>query len=153
MYSKQEASQLRKEFWTAFGQYMTPVLSAEGEKISWVNYKTGEKNISFKLEADTKKATVAIELSHADTGIQQLYYEQFLQMKKIFESMVDGEWTWQLHTVDDYGKVVSRITAELPAVSVFKKEDWPQLISFFKSKIMELDEFWSNVKYSFELLR
>ena len=32
MFSKQEASQLRKEFWTAFGQYMKPVLSADGGK-------------------------------------------------------------------------------------------------------------------------
>jgi hypothetical protein len=153
MYSKQEASQLRKEFWTAFGHYMTPVLSAEGEKVSWVNYKTGEKNITFKLEADNKKASVAIELSHADTGVQQLYYEQFLQLKKIFESMVEDEWTWKLHTTDENGKVVSRISIGLNDVSVFKKEDWPKLISFFKMNIIALDEFWSNVKYSFEMLR
>jgi len=153
MYTKQEAAQLKKEFWTAFGQYMTPVLSAEGEKISWVNYKTGQKNIAFKMEADNKKATVAIELSHADTGIQQLYYEQFLQLKNIFESTVEGEWNWHLHTNDEYGKVVSRISTELPGVSVFKKQDWPALISFFKTNIMALDEFWSNVKYSFEMLR
>ena len=153
MYSKQEATQLKKEFWTAFGQYMTPVLSAEGEKISWVNYKTGEKNIAFRLEADNKKATVAIELSHPDTGIQQLYYEQFLQLKKIFEGSVGEGWNWQLHTSDEWGKTVSRIYTELQQVSVFKKEDWPQLISFFKTNIIALDDFWSNVKYSFESLR
>ena len=153
MYSKQEVTQLKKEFWTAFGQYMTPVLSAEGEKISWVNYKTGEKGIAFRLEADNKKATVAVELTHADTGIQQLYFEQFLQLKKIFESTVTGRWVWHLHTTDEYGKIVSRIYTELPQVSVFRKEDWPQLISFFKTNIIALDDFWSNVKYSFEALR
>ena len=153
MYSKQEAAQLKKEFWTAFGQYMTPVLSAEGEKVSWVNYKTGEKNIAFRLDADNKKARVAIELTHADPGIQQLYFEQFQQLKNIFEATVEGAWLWQLHTTDDYGKIISRICTELTGVSVFKKEDWPTLISFFKRHIIALDEFWSNVKYSFELLR
>ncbi|MGN6618356.1 MAG: DUF4268 domain-containing protein, partial [Ilyomonas sp.] len=54
MYSKQEASQLRQEFWTVFGQYMLPVLSSEGMKISWTNYKTGEKNIYFRMNADNK---------------------------------------------------------------------------------------------------
>ena len=87
MYSKHEAAQLKREFWTAFGQYMTPIMSAKGEKVSWVNYKTGEKNIAFRLDADNKKARVAIELSHSDPGIQQLYYEQFQQLKKHFRSL------------------------------------------------------------------
>ena len=153
MYSKHEAAQLKREFWTAFGQYMTPIVSGEGEKVSWVNYKTGEKNIAFRLDADNKKARVAIELSHSDPGIQQLYYEQFQQLKNIFEASVEGAWSWQLHTTDDYGKTISRVTTELTGVSVFKKEDWPTLISFFKTHIIALDEFWSNVKYSFEVLR
>lgn len=153
MYSRQEASQLKKEFWTAFGQYMTPLLSAEGEKVSWVNYKTGEKNIAFRIEADNHSAIVAIELNHADPDIQLLYFEQFLELKKIFEATVQGTWTWTLHATDPYGRTVSRIYKELSAVSVFKKEDWPDLISFFKAGILELDEFWSNVKYSFEALR
>ena len=153
MYSKQEAAQLRKEFWTAFGQYMTPVLSAEGEKISWVNYKTGEKNIFFRMEADGRNAVVAIELTHADRDIQQIYYEQFLQLQKFLEEAKGEEWMWQLHTSNEYGKTVSRIFTSLQGVSIFKKQDWPALISFFKTKVMALDEFWSNVKYSFEALR
>jgi len=153
MYSKQEAAQLRKEFWTAFGQYMTPVLSADGEKISWVNYKTGEKNIFFRMEADGRHAVVAIELTHADRDIQQINYEQFVQQKKFLEAATGQEWTWQLHTTNEYGKTVSRIYTSLQGVSIFKKEDWPALISFFKAKMMALDEFWSNVKYSFEALR
>ena len=37
MFSKQEYSQLKKEFWTAFGLYMKPVPFAEGEKNNWIN--------------------------------------------------------------------------------------------------------------------
>ncbi|GAA4747496.1 DUF4268 domain-containing protein [Flavisolibacter ginsenosidimutans] len=153
MYSKQEAAQLKKEFWTIFGQYMTPVLSAEGERLSWVNYKTGEKNIFFRLHADNKKAVIAIELTHNGAGIQQLYFEQFLQLKKLLEDAVGEEWIWQLHTMDDCGKTISRIYTELQSVSIFTREDWPKLISFFKPRIVALDEFWSNVKYAFEAMR
>jgi hypothetical protein len=153
MYSKQEAAQLKKDFWTAFGQYMNPVLSAEGEKISWANYKTGEKNISFRMEAGNRTAKVLIELTHSDKDIQHIYYEQLLQLKKILETFTREEWIWQLHASNEYGKPVSRVLIELPDVSIFKKDDWPKLISFFKQNIMALDEFWSNVKYSFETLR
>jgi hypothetical protein len=153
MYSKQEAAQLKQEFWTAFGQYMAPVSSAEGEKINWVNYKTGEKNIHFRMQLDNKKASVSIDLTHKDEGIQQLYFEQFRELKKIFDSTVGKEWKWKQHTTDDYGRTISRIYTEKASLSVFKKEDWPELISFFKQHIIALDEFWSQVKYSFESLR
>jgi hypothetical protein len=153
MYSRQEASQLRQEFWTVFGQYMTPVLSAEGEKINWINYKTGEKDISFRMQADNKKASVAIELTHKDKDIQQLYFEQFLQLKRIFNETAGDEWNWMLLTHDENGRMISRIYAEHTGVSIYKKEDWPTLISFFKPRIIALDEFWSQAKYTFEALR
>lgn len=153
MYSRNEAAHLKKEFWTTFGQYMAPVLSAEGEKIAWVNYKTGEKQIFFRLRVDHAEATVAIEITHADEGVQQVYYEQFVQLKKILEEITGEVWHWRLHGKDENSKTISTILTVLKPVSVYKKEDWPRLITFFKSRIMALDEFWSSVKYSFEMLR
>lgn len=153
MYSKHEASQLRHEFWTILGQYMSPVLSAEGEKINWINYKTGEKNIFFRMHADNKKATIGIELNHKDSDIQQMYFDQFLQFKNLFNDAVREEWTWQLHGHDENGRDVSRIYKEIAGVSIFQKQQWPELISFFKPRIIALDEFWSSVKYAFEALR
>lgn len=153
MYSKQEASRLRQEFWTTFGQYMSPILSAEGEKINWINYKTGEKNIAFRMHADNKKSSIGIELNHKDSEIQQLYFEQFLQFKNLFDGTMQEDWNWQLQTHDEHGKIISRIYTEKNGVSIFQKQDWPELISFFKPRIIALDEFWSSVKYAFESLR
>lgn len=153
MYSKQEAAALRQVFWTTFGQYMSPVLSAEGERVSWVNYKTGEKSIHFCMEADNKKATVSIEIAHKDKDIQQLYFEQFQELKNVFLVTAGANWIWRLHATDEHGAVLSKIYTEMEGVSVFKKEDWPKLISFFKQNIVALDAFWSEVKYRFESLR
>ena len=153
MYSKQEASQLRQEFWTAFGQYMTPVLSSEGEKTNWINYKTGEKDIYFRMNADNKKASIGIELTHKDEGIQALYFEQFQQLKNLLHNALEENWIWLLHARDDHGKRISRIYTEINGVSIFKREDWPQLISFFKPRIIALDEYWSTAKHAFEAMR
>jgi hypothetical protein len=60
MYSKQEASLLTQQFWTSFGQYLVPVLSAEGEKINWINYKTGEKDIRFTMMTGNRTAKISI---------------------------------------------------------------------------------------------
>jgi hypothetical protein len=153
MYSKQEASRLKQEFWTTFGQYMSPILSSEGEKTNWVNYKTGEKNIAFPMHADNKTATISVELSHKDKEIQQLYFEQFLQFRNLFEGVMDEMWSWKLHDYDEHGRIVSRIYKQESGVSIFQKNDWPVLISFFKPRIIALDEFWSSMKYAFESLR
>jgi hypothetical protein len=153
MYSRQHASELRQAFWTAFGKYMQPILSAEGEKVNWVNYKTGEKNIYFRMNATNRSSSIAIEITHADIELQQLYFEQFVQLKTLLHNTLNEEWKWQLHFVDENGKVISRIYKELNNVSLFNQNDWPALISFFKPRIIALDEFWSSAKYGFEALR
>jgi hypothetical protein len=152
MYSREEASVLRQAFWTVFGQYMAPVLSAEGDKINWISYKTGEKNIHFKMNATNRHATIAIIITHSDKDLQQLFYEQFLQSKEALHAAMQEEWIWTLHTADEHEKVISKIYTELQEVNIFNKKDWPALISFFKPRIVALDEFWSSAKYVFASL-
>jgi len=153
MYSKEQASQIRQSFWTTFGQYISPQPSAEGLKINWVNYKTGIKYINFRMQAENRTASIAIELSHPDTGIQELFFEQFEELKIVLNDALNEEWEWELHGRDEYGKIVSRIYKTLQNASVFDKADWPALISFFKPRIIALDEFWSDAKYSFDALK
>lgn len=153
MYSKEQASQLKQAFWTAFGQYIAPHLSAEGLRTNWVNYKTGIKNLHFKMQADKKSASIAIEMSHSDPGIQELMFEQFLEFKNILNASLNEEWEWQLHVQDENDRTLSRIVKILPGVSIFKQEDWPALISFFKPRIIALDEFWSDAKDSFDTFK
>ena len=152
MYSRREASQLKQAFWTAFGQYMLPVLSAEGDLINWINYKIGAKDIYFRMNADNKKATIGITLTHKDAELQALYFDQFKQLKKMLEDVLQEEWIWLLQATDEHGKQVSSIYTEINNVSIFNKVDWPQLISFFKPRIIALDAFWSNAKYAFEAM-
>ena len=153
MYSKDEASQIKQAFWTAFGQYIAPQLSADGLRTNWINYKTGIKHLSFKMQADKRSAYIAIEITHPDAGMQELMFEQFKELKNVLHSTINEDWEWQLHTVDESHKTVSRIYKELPNVSVFTRNDWPALISFFKPRIIALDEFWSVAQYSFEVFK
>ena len=152
MFSKVEASQLRTAFWTAFGQYMVPVKGTEDEKVNWINYKTGEKDIFFRMRAEAGETLISIELTHKDDGLRQIYFEQFIGIKNLLHEATGEEWTWQPDVTLD-GKKVSRIYKRLPNATIFKKEDWPQIISFFKQRMMALDVFWSSARYSFELLR
>lgn len=153
MYSKDQASSIKQAFWTAFGQYMVLQTSSEGHKINWINYKTGIKHLFFKMQADQRSASIMIEISHPDPGMQELLFQQFLDYKKILNDSLGEEWEWELHIQNEHYKLVSRISKKLDGVSIFKQEDWPALISFFKQRIMALDEFWGDAQYGFELFK
>ena len=105
------------------------------------------------MYADSNLAGIAIEIAHPDVGMQELFFEQFKELKNVLTNCLEEEWEWQLHTTDEYGKTVTRIVKELAGVNVFDTNNWPRLISFFKPRIIALDEFWSSARYSFDPLR
>lgn len=129
---------------------MRPVKGAEGDTINWLNYKTGIKHIYFRMDAGQQNATIAIELKHTDTALQQHYFEQLGQLRSILEQITGEIWEWQLHTTDEDGNCISRISTSLTPVNIFKEADWPSIISFLKPRIIALDEFWMMVKEQFE---
>ena len=141
MYSREEASRIKHEFWTTFGRYMNPIPSSDGTKVNWMNYHTKVKDVYFRMDAGKKSAEISISLEHPDSDLQELYFEQFLEMKDILHDTLHEEWEWQLHVPLDDGKIVSRIYKQLAGVSVFNKDHWPDLISFFKPRIIALDSF------------
>ena len=141
MFSKEEASALRREFWTGFGLYLSPVLSSEGLKINWLNYKTGVKNIYFRPDADREAATIAIEITHEDAGIRELFFEQFLELNTILHQYIGEEWIWKPNYIDGTDKEISRIYSQITEVSIYKRNTWLDIISFLKPRIIALDEF------------
>src|SRR5438045_2151556 len=107
MYSRQQASQLRKEFWTAFGQYMAPVVSSEGERINWINYKTGVKDVYIKLGANHKMISVSLQFAQKDPEMQQLFFDHLRSLESVLAENIKNEWVWRLHTYNENGKLIS----------------------------------------------
>ena len=105
------------------------------------------------MQTDNRQAYIAIEIAHPDPGMQELMFEQFKELKAVLDANLNEEWDWDLHTRDENNKLVSRIIKTLPSTSIFNRNDWPELISFFKPRIIALDEFWSVAQYSFELFK
>jgi hypothetical protein len=149
MYSKDQISKLKTQFWTNLGQYMKPVPSAVGLPVNWINYKTGIRNIHFKMDADNTKAIIAIEISHPQDEERLNYYNQFLSLKKILTDTTTFNWQWH-ETVQTNHKTISSISQQLDDVNILNQADWPAIISFLKPRIIALDTFWDLVKDGFE---
>ena len=129
---------------------MRPLRNADDEPVNWLNYKTGIKHLYFRMDADNNKATIAIEFRHPDPVLQQHYFTKFQQLEKLFHQTIRENWQWQLHTKDEDGRQVSRISTQLNNVNVFNTNDWPAIISFLKPRMLALDSFWSMVKEGFK---
>lgn len=152
MYTKEQASKVRQEFWTKFGRYMQPVVSSEGTKVNWVNYKTGIPHLYFRMNATKDSATIAIDIMHKEPAFAEKIYQQFLLLKPMLEEHTQEEWEWHAFCENEHGLSLSRIVKEETPLNVFKESDWPLIISFLKPRMMALDAFWNEYKMVFEMI-
>lgn len=102
------------------------------------------------MHADNKQASIGISIEHNDSAMRELYFDQMLELKSLLHEALSEEWEWYRHKTDPNGRVVASVFKAVTGVSVFERDDWPQLISFFKPRIIALDAFWENARYSFD---
>ncbi|MBO6213532.1 protein of unknown function [Algoriella xinjiangensis] len=153
MFSKEEAYRIKKEFWISYGTYMKLQMNAEGNRTNWVNYKTDVKGIFFRTDIERKFAEVSIEIAHPDPSVQELIYEQFEMYDNVLKGYLGEDWVWTKDDYDEQGKQIATIKTRLENVSIFRESDWPELISFLKQRMINLDEFWCDHKESFDMFK
>ena len=125
MFSREQAQQLKKEFWTAFGKAFPR---------KWLLYDTKIKDFSFKFYADNKKAEVSIDIEMKDELFRNAYYEKIWSLESILEDEI-GAFSKDEFYVLENGKVISRIWVEKTGVSIFNKQTWPDIFEFFVEKM------------------
>jgi hypothetical protein len=155
MFTREEVKEINTLFWTSFGKYMQKHKSKFNFHNKWVNYKTGVKDVYFRLKMDKSTAEISIDVQHKDAGIRELYFEQFVELKKIFEQQV-GNWEWneleiQRSTEGVYTEF-STIRTKLYDVNLYQKETWQQTFYFFEDNMVKLDEFWADFNEIFKQL-
>ena len=96
---------------------------------------------------------IGIELSQPDKDMQLLFMEQFEQMKSFFHGTIGEEWNWDKEAYDSLGRPICLISTSIDSVNVLDKASWPELIAFFKPRIIALDEFWSMAFDTFDDLQ
>ena len=139
MYDKK----IKEEFWTRFGQFMALHPSVSGERVSWLNYKTGVRHVQAKIMVEADRAYFGIEVSSPDHTTRDKLYRQLLSDLTILAGCSGNEWQ-NNPTHSSGGKTVSAVYQEMTGVNVFLQSDWPAIISFLKSLLLCFDEFWTD---------
>lgn len=152
MFTKEQVQAIRTAFWTSLGRKMRKRLTADGRSIKWLNYKTGVKDLYFRMEADKKTARFCIDLQHSDSGIRALFYEQFEQFKSMLEGEVGQAFIWEEKYYLFGNKEISRIYIEKQGLNMFLEENWDELHEFFMPIFFKVDSFWCDVNDVFKEL-
>lgn len=133
MFSKEEALQIKKDFWIAF---------AEEYPRKWLLYNTKIKDVTFKFYVDNKKAQVLLDIEPKDEEKRKIYYEKVESLKTILlEDYLDNvifERNFYLET----GKVISRVWVEKTGISINNKTTWPEIFDFFAEKMDAFERFF-----------
>ena len=133
MFSKEEARQIKREFWINF---------AEEYPRKWLLYNTKIKNFSFKFYVDNKKAQVLLEIEPEDEELRKIYFEKTESLKTILLEEFIEDAIFERNYYLENGKLVSRIWVELENVSVNNKKTWPTIFEFFNEKMSAFEMFF-----------
>ena len=133
MYGKEEAQQIKKEFWTAF---------AEAYPRKWLLYDTKIKDVTFKFYIDNKKAQVLLDIEPKDEEKRKIYYEKIESLKTILHEDYLPEAILERNFYLDNGKVISRIWIEKLNVSLNNRNYWPEIFEFFSETMTKFELFF-----------
>lgn len=134
MYSKAEAQQIKKEFWTAF---------SEASPRKWLLYDTKIKDVAFKFYIDNKKARVMLDIEPKDEEKRKIYFEKVESLKTILlEEYLPEAIFEREYYLEDNNKLISRIWVELTGISLFNRATWETIFDFFIEHMNSFELFF-----------
>jgi len=136
MFSKEEAAQLRREFWTSFGKSFPR---------KWMLYNTQIKDFSFKFVADKNKALVCLDIESFDKNKNQLLFDQILALKTIITDDYLPEIIFETAYTLENGKVIQRIYVEhKEKFNIHDKNTWRAAYEFFNATMNQFELFYED---------
>ena len=133
MFSKEEALQIKKDFWIAF---------AEAYPRKWLLYNTKIKDVTFKFYVDNKKAQVLLDIEPKDEEKRKIYFEKVFSLKTILLKEYLEEAIFERNYYLESGKVISRIWVEKTDISINNKNNWEAIFEFFNTNMDAFERFF-----------
>ncbi len=134
MFSKEEAAQIRKEFWISFGKSFPR---------KWLLYNTKIKGFSFKFVAERKQAMVVLDIEHPDEIYNELLFEQLQSLQTILEQEYISEIIFHDAYQLDNGKIIKRLFVKFPEkFSIYNKNTWRDCFEFFVENMTQFELFF-----------
>lgn len=146
MFSKEEAKQLREEFWDAFKLMSTARRSRKKLPGNWILSQTGIKALNLRFHVDRKVAQVGIDLETRNMDKRIELFEKLESLKKLLEEAMGSPLNWELDYIRENGKSVSRIYRQIDDVDIYKRDTWARAQQFMYENMMKLEAFYEEYR-------
>lgn len=133
MYSKEEAKQIKQQFWTQFGQSYSR---------KWLLHKTKIKGFSFKFYVDNKTAKVMLDIEPKDDELRKIYFQKMESLQTILLENYLPEAIFEENCYLENGKLISRVWVEKSQVSINNPKTWEDIYSFFHDQMTQFELFY-----------
>lgn len=137
MYSKEEAKQVRQQFWTMFGKRYDR---------KWLLYNTKVKDIVLKFTFEDRRALVSIDIEHTDDLYRAYYFEKLVSLQAILKEEVSEHIILDDSYELESGKHISRAYIMLEGVKIQKKTQWPEVYEFYYTYMDRMELFFWEYK-------
>lgn len=146
MLSKEARKERNEKFWSGFKEYMRGTLSSTGKRVNWLNYKTEVQDTYLRLICDGKTTAVCYDIQFKDAGIKAIFWEQLGELKKVLEASMQQDTSWEENFITKEGLSIGRISWTIQNLNFYNDKDWDKIYGFYKTRLVEFDEFYQEFK-------
>ena len=138
MFSKEESTSLRKEFWTCFGKSFPR---------KWVLYNTKIKGLSFKFVANRKNAMICLDIENPDKMANKILFEKILSLQTILKEEYLSEVIFDDSYRLENEKIIHRVYINhKEKFSIYNKNTWSSCYNFYVEVMPKFELFFLEYK-------
>lgn len=149
MYTREEAKQLKKDFWNGFDAFCSELPRFKYRKKKWILYNTKIKGIELKFDATRDGAFVIMEFNHRSLSRRRQMFEIMEKYRVVFDQYF-ADAIWQTDYEKPCGTIVSRIYRHMGGLDIHRREQWPDFYPFLSKEMVHLERGFSEMKDLFE---
>tara|TARA_R110002051_G_scaffold185003_1_gene254249 strand:- start:1787 stop:2215 length:429 start_codon:yes stop_codon:yes gene_type:complete len=133
MFSKDEAKQLRQDFWIAFGKSYPR---------KWILYDTKIKDFSLKFHFDTTMAMVSMDIENKDLEKRIELWEKLISLQSVLKKEYVPNVIFEEYTFLENQIEISRIYIKKERVSIHNKNTWQETMVFLNEYMKKFEAFF-----------
>ncbi|WP_163717374.1 DUF4268 domain-containing protein [Mangrovibacterium lignilyticum] len=146
MYTREEAKQLRKKFWTTFGKRCEIVPELLHRKKKWILYDTKIGGLDLKFDIDRFEAWVMIEVNAKTEDRRLQIFELLEKYKSILEDGFENGMEWELCYTRESGAEVCRIFVMDDGFDIHRENQWPDIYNFFIDNMLLMEHNFLEIR-------
>lgn len=150
MFSKEEAKEIREEFWDRFTAKSVKKRTAKKLPGKWMLNQTGIRALNLRFHVDRKVAQVGIDLETRNMDKRIELYEKLEAVRKPLEQAVGGPMKWELEYIRENGKSISRIFTEIEGIDIYDPQTWNEAHDFMLDRMLKLELFFREYQDYFK---